>query len=299
MRFIPPAYRGRFAPSPTGSLHFGSLVAAVGSWVFARAAGGRWIVRVEDLDPPREVPGADAEILATLAAFGMASDEPVIRQSTRTRAYDDAFARLRATDAIYPCWCSRTDLAPFNGLHPAECVASRDRVREPAWRLRVPARSIGFDDAIQGRIEQDLRAGIGDFVVRRADGWYAYQLAVVVDDAAQRVTDIVRGADLVDSTPRQILLQELLDLPRVRYAHLPLALGTDGRKLSKQERALAVDPAKPLPALQAALAFLGQEIAAERTVEATLAAAVARFEPHRIPRAAHAPGAFAAMRKDV
>jgi len=295
----PPAYRGRFAPSPTGSLHFGSLVAAVGSWLFARAAGGRWIVRVEDLDPPREVAGADTEILATLAAFGMTSDEPVIRQSQRTSAYDDAFAQLRAADAIYACWCSRTDLAAFNGLHPAACIAPRDPAREPAWRLRVPARRIAFDDAVQGRIEQDLRAEIGDFVVRRADGWYAYQLAVVVDDAAQQITDIVRGADLVDSTPRQILLQELLDLPRVRYAHLPLALGADGRKLSKQEHALAVDPAAPLPALTAALAFLGQPIGREITVETTLAAAVARFDPARTPRAASAPGAFAAMRKDV
>jgi glutamyl-Q tRNA(Asp) synthetase len=295
----PPAYRGRFAPSPTGSLHFGSLVAAVGSWLFARAAGGAWIVRVEDLDPPREVLGADAEILATLAAFGMTSDEPVIHQSARTSAYEEAFARLRAADAIYPCWCSRSDLAPFDGMHPAACIASRDSARAPAWRLRVPACSIAFDDAIQGRIEQDLRAAIGDFVVRRADGWYAYQLAVVVDDAAQRITDIVRGADLVDSTPRQILLQALLDLPRVRYAHLPLALDADGRKLSKQERALAVDPATPLPALRAALAFLGQPAGGEPTLEKTLAGAVARFEPARIPRAGQAPGAFAAMRKDV
>jgi glutamyl-Q tRNA(Asp) synthetase len=295
----PPACRGRFAPSPTGSLHFGSLVAAVGSWLFARAAGGAWIVRVEDLDPPREVRGADREILATLAAFGLTSDEPVIHQSTRTSAYDDAFAQLRAADAIYACWCSRTDLARFGGLHPPECIAPRDPARHPAWRLRVPERSIAFDDAIQGRIEQDLRAGIGDFVVRRADGWYAYQLAVVVDDAAQRITDVVRGADLVDSTPRQILLQELLDLPRVRYAHLPLVLDADGRKLSKQERALAVDPATPLPALRAALAFLGQPADGGVALEPLLEAAIARFDPARIPRAAHAPSAFAAMRKDV
>ena len=299
MTATPTVYRGRFAPSPTGRLHFGSLVAAVGSWLFARAAGGRWIVRVEDLDPPREVPGADAEILATLAAFGMTSQEPVIRQSTRTAAYDDAFAKLRATDSIYPCWCSRADLAPLNGLHPPACIAARDRARDPAWRVRVPARSIAFDDAIQGRVEQDLRAEIGDFVVKRADGWYAYQLAVVVDDAAQCITDVVRGADLVDSTPRQILLQELLDVPRVRYAHLPLALGADGRKLSKQECALAIDPAAPLPALNAALAFLGQPLGEATTLEATLAAAIAHFDPARIPRAAHAPDAFAAMRKDV
>ena len=294
-----PTYRGSFAPSPTGSLHFGSLVAALGSWLFARAAGGRWIVRVEDLDPPREVAGADAEILATLAAFGMTSDAPPIYQSRRTSEYDAAFARLERASCVYPCWCSRSDLAPFHGAHPAACVAPTDRSRDPAWRLRVPARTIGFDDAIQGRIEQHLQRDVGDFVVRRADGWYAYQLAVVVDDADQDITDIVRGADLIDSTPRQILLQELLGLPRVRYAHLPLVLGEDGRKLGKQERALAVDAADPLPALRAALAFLGQDVVVESTVDATLAAALAHFDPRRIPANAAAPASFAALRKDV
>ena len=294
-----PIYRGRFAPSPTGSLHFGSLVAALGSWLFARAARGRWIVRVEDLDPPREVAGSDVEILATLSAFGMTSDEPVVYQSRRTPAYDAAFSRLEQASCVYPCWCSRNDLAAFDGMHPSSCVAPRDRTRVPAWRVRVPARTIAFDDAIQGRIEQDLKREVGDFVVRRADGWHAYQLAVVVDDADEGITDVVRGADLVDSTPRQILLQELLGLPRVRYAHLPLVLGTDGRKLSKQERALAVDAADPLPALRSALAFLGQDIAPERTVDAMLAAALRNFDPRRVPAGAHAPAPFAALRKDV
>jgi glutamyl-Q tRNA(Asp) synthetase len=294
-----PAYRGRFAPSPTGRLHFGSLVAAVGSWLFARAAGGRWLVRVEDLDPPREVAGADADILATLAAFGMTSDEAVIHQSHRASVYANALADLRERDAVYPCWCSRSDLELFKGIHPATCVAPRDASREPAWRARVPARTIAFDDAIQGRVAQDLSRDVGDFVVRRADGWFAYQLAVVVDDAEQAITHIVRGADLIDSTPRQILLQELLDLPRVRYAHLPLALDADGRKLSKQERAIAVEANDPLPALRAALAFLGQSATSERTVAATLAAAVAAFDPKRIPASPRAPAPFAALRKEL
>src|SRR5262249_30726779 len=163
---------------------------------------------------------ADADILATLAAFGMESDEPVLHQSRRTTAYLEALGRLEARDAVYPCWCSRSDLEPFDGIHPATCVAPRDASREPAWRVRAPARTIAFDDAIQGRLAQDLAREVGDFVVRRADGWFAYQLAVVVDDAAQGITEVVRGADLVDSTPRQIHLQELLDLPRVAYAHL-------------------------------------------------------------------------------
>ena len=294
-----PIHRGRFAPSPTGPLHFGSLVAALGSWLMARAAGGRWIIRVEDLDPPREIAGADIDILKTLAAFGLQSDEPPVYQSCRSAAYDRAFAQLRAQDRVYPCWCSRTDLAALDGIHPPACIAARDPAREPAWRVRVPARKIAFDDAIQGRIEQDLAQEVGDFVVRRADGWYAYQLAVVIDDAWQDVTDVVRGADLADSTPRQILLQELLDLPRVRYAHLPLVLDEAGRKLSKQQRAIAVDASEPLPALGAALRFLGQPTPDARDVASMLAAALDDFDPRRIPSAARAPAPFAALRKEL
>jgi len=293
------AYRGRFAPSPTGRLHFGSLTAALGSWLIARAAGGGWIVRIEDLDPPREVAGADVDILRTLAAFGLESDEPPIYQSRRSEAYAEALAALDAQGHVYPCWCSRADLATLGGIHPARCIASRDRARDPAWRVRVPARTIGFDDAIQGRFEQDLAREVGDFVVRRADGWFAYQLAVVVDDAAQDITDIARGADLIDSTPRQILLQELLGLPRVRYAHLPLALDRYGRKLSKSERAFPVDDADPLPALRAALAFLGQPVPSASTVPAMLADALLGFDASGIAPSAHAPPSFAAMRKEL
>jgi len=293
------SYRGRFAPSPTGRLHFGSLTAALGSWLCARAAGGRWIVRMEDLDPPREVPGADGDILHTLSAFGLESDETPVYQSRRVEAHAEAFAQLKAAGHTYPCWCSRSDLAPFKGIHPPRCVASPDAAREPAWRLRVPARDIGFEDAIQGRIRQDLRREVGDFVLLRADGWYAYQLAVVVDDAAQGITEIVRGADLVDSTPRQILLQELLGLSCPRYAHLPLALDRDGSKLSKQERSLAVDGTDPLPALRASLAFLGQAVPPQQTVVDLLSAALDRFDARRIPAQARAPAPFAAMRKEL
>jgi glutamyl-Q tRNA(Asp) synthetase len=292
-------YRGRFAPSPTGSLHFGSLVAALGSWLMARTARGSWIVRIEDIDPPRDVAGSDLEILATLAAFGVESDEPPAYQSRRTAMYAAAFARLQHAGSVYPCWCSRSDLATFDGRHPATCIAPRDASCAPAWRLRVPERVIAFDDAIQGRIEQDIAREIGDFVVLRADGWYAYQLAVVVDDAAQHITHVVRGADLVESTPRQILLQELLDLPRVHYAHLPLVLDSEGRKLSKQERAIAVDAGDPLPALRAALVFLGQHVPAATNVGATLASAIENFDARRIPTAARWPIPFAALRKEV
>jgi len=206
---------------------------------------------------------------------------------------------LQKAGCVYPCWCSRSDLAALDGRHPAACIAPRDASRDPAWRLRVPARPIAFDDAIHGRIEQDIAREIGDFVVLRADGWYAYQLAVVVDDAAQHITHVVRGADLIESTPRQILLQELLDLPRVRYAHLPLVLDGEGRKLSKQERAIAVDAADPLPALRAALVFLGQHVPTAASVGATLAAAIESFDASRIPTAARWPVPFAALRKEV
>lgn len=271
-------YRGRFAPSPTGSLHFGSLVAAVASWLRARAQNGVWIVRMEDLDPPREVPGAAADILETLAAFGMESDEPVMFQSGRESAYSMAFERLKALDCSFPCWCSRADLESAGGIHGGACAAPSDPTRVPAWRLRVPDAMIAFDDALFGRQAQNLRETVGDFVIRRGEGWYAYQLAVVVDDAEQGITEIVRGADLLDSTPRQIHLQHLLGLPTPAYLHLPLVLDVDGRKLSKQDRACPVDRTDPLPALRAALTFLGQRISPASTPAALLSAAARDFD---------------------
>jgi glutamyl-Q tRNA(Asp) synthetase len=279
-------YRGRFAPSPTGPLHFGSLLAAFGSWLFARRAGGEWWVRIEDIDPPREVPGAAERQLRTLAAFGLVSDGPVLHQSTRDEAYREALRRLLATGAAFACHCSRSDLASVGGVHH-RCIDGADRGREPAIRLRVaPGSVVAFDDALQGRVRQDVAAEVGDFVLRRADGCWAYQLAVVVDDAAQGITDVVRGADLLDSTPRQILLQRALGLDTPRYAHLPLVLDADGRKLSKSLAARPVDAADPLPALRAAWRALGQPGAAldrEATVAAALAAAQDAFMPECIP----------------
>lgn len=291
-------YRGRFAPSPTGSLHFGSLVAAVASWLFARARGGRWIVRIEDIDREREIPGAATDILRTLHAFALDSDESVVYQSERESLHRAVLDRLTDRDLAYPCWCSRGDLEALGGIHPPACI-SRATDRRPAWRARVGDARIAFDDAVQGPMRQDLARDVGDFVIWRADGACAYQLAVVVDDAAQDITDVVRGADLLDSTPRQIFLQRLLGYRQPSYAHVPLALDADGRKLSKHDSALAVDAANPLPALHAALAFLGQPTTEAATPEALLKDAADRFDPTVIQRMDRTPVFFAATRKDV
>jgi glutamyl-Q tRNA(Asp) synthetase len=274
-------YRGRFAPSPTGPLHPGSLVAALGSWLRARQRGGVWIVRIEDLDPPREVPGAVSDILQTLSAFGLDSDEPVIHQSTRTDFYSAAFERM--TPDVYRCWCSRADLEPFGGIHPATCIAPPDPLRAPAWRVRVPDEVIGFVDQAMGPQAQNLREEVGDFVVLRTEGWFAYQLAVVVDDAAQQITEIVRGADLLDSTPRQIYLQRLLGYATPDYVHLPIVLGDDGRKLSKQDRAHPVSRDNSVPALRSALEFLGVRTAGVAGgIDDLLRSGIDQFDPTRL-----------------
>jgi glutamyl-Q tRNA(Asp) synthetase len=278
-------YRGRFAPSPTGPLHFGSLVAAVGSWLCARHAGGQWLVRMEDIDPPREVAGAAAGMLAALPAFGLIADAPPLFQSQRIAAYDVAFEQLRAAGQLFPCWCSRSELAAGGGLHrDGHCVAAADADRPPAWRLRVPDIEVAFDDALQGPKQENLRESVGDFVIRRAEGFYSYQLACVVDDAFQGITEVVRGSDLLDSTARQIWLQRCLGLPTPAYRHLPLVMGTDGRKLSKSEQAHPVDPADPLPTLRQALAFLHLPVRAEATdARDLLAHALAHFGPALLP----------------
>jgi glutamyl-Q tRNA(Asp) synthetase len=260
MPFDPTIYRGRFAPSPTGALHFGSLVAAVGSWLVARAAGGEWLIRVEDIDPPREVPGSATAILSTLDAFDLVPDGPVVYQSGRGDLYEAAFERLRADGHLFPCWCSRAELAVHGGMHrDARCIATPDPDRPPAWRLRSPDETIRWYDGLQGPQAENLRDVAGDFVIRRVEGLWAYQLACVVDDGAQGMTHVVRGADLLESTARQIYLQRLLELPTPGYLHLPLVLDTDGRKLSKSAASLPVDPADPLPALRLALERLGLE----------------------------------------
>ena len=284
-------YHGRFAPSPTGLLHFGSLVAAVGSWLCARHAGGQWLLRVEDIDPPREVAGSAQAILAALPAFGLVADAPALFQSQRQAAYDAAFERLRAADQVFPCWCSRAQLAASEGIHrDGRCLAAPDPARAPAWRLRVPDITVTFDDALQGPQRQNLREAAGDFVIRRVEGYYAYQLACVVDDAYQGISEVVRGTDLLDSTPRQIWLQRCLGLPTPAYRHLPLALDAQGRKLSKSERAHPLDPAAPLPALRRALAFLDVQTSARAPdVTSLLAAALTQFDPARLPRQAARP----------
>ena len=281
-----PAYRGRFAPSPTGALHFGSLLAAFGSWLAARHAGGAWLVRVEDLDPPREVAGAAELQLQALAGFGLQADGPVWRQSARGDAYQAALDHLLAQGLAFECHCSRSDLAAEGGVH-RECVPGARRP-DPAIRLRVSdGCEIAFEDAAHGRIVQRLDRDVGDFVLRRADGPWAYQLAVVVDDAAQGISDVVRGADLLDSTPRQILLQRALGLPTPRYLHQPLVVDGEGRKLSKSLAALPIDPTDPVPALRAAWTLLGQSRGALAVIadrDALLAAAARTFDPAHIPR---------------
>jgi glutamyl-Q tRNA(Asp) synthetase len=277
-------YRGRFAPSPTGLLHAGSLVAAVGSWLCARHSGGQWLVRMEDIDPPREVPGSAAAILAALPMLGLIPDGAVVSQSSRIAAYDAAFEQLRRADLVFPCWCSRNDLATASGLHrDGHCTAQVDKSRSPAWRIRVPDDVIAFVDGLQGPQQQRLREAVGDFVIRRVEGFYSYQLACVVDDAWQGVTEVVRGSDLLDSTPRQIWLQHCLGLPTPRYLHLPLVLDMHGRKLSKSERAQEVDFANPLPSLRRALAFLGVEPNQTATNASDLLhAALSHFDPHKL-----------------
>jgi glutamyl-Q tRNA(Asp) synthetase len=281
-------YRGRFAPSPTGPLHLGSLVAALGSWLMARRAGGQWLVRVEDLDPPREKPGAAQRQLQVLADFGLLPDGPVLFQSERSEHYAAALATLAANGDAFECLCTRSDLASSNGVHRA-CVP-RPHGRHPAWRLRVPAGPVEFRDRIRGVQRQDLHEEVGDVVLRRADGYWAYQLAVVVDDALQGMTEVVRGADLLDSTPRQILLQRRLGFPQPAYAHLPLLLDVDGGKLSKSLRSAPVDGGDRLPALRLAWEALGQERGVMAVTEAParlLARALSAFEPDRIPPRDH------------
>ncbi len=279
-------YRGRFAPSPTGPLHPGSLLAALGSWLLARHAGGHWLVRIEDVDPPRTVPGAVDQQLAVLSGLGLTSDGPIVHQSGRDSVYQKALDRLLDEGTAFACHCSRSDLADQRGIHH-QCVARSPRP-QPAIRLRVPPGStVHFQDGLRGAIQQNVHAEVGDFVLRRADGYWAYQLAVVVDDGDQGITDVVRGADLLDSTPRQILLQRALGLPTPAYLHLPLLLDTDGRKLSKSDAARPLDPTRPLPALRQAWAALGQDPACLRTdgnVADLLARARAGFDPARLPR---------------
>jgi len=258
-------YRGRFAPSPTGPLHFGSLVAAVASYLEARQQRGEWLLRMEDLDTQRNMPGAADSILRSLEAFGFEWDGPVIYQSDRDDLYAGALSKLQQNGLLYPCGCTRKEIADSaihgieGAIYPGTCRNGLPPGKNArAWRIRTEDRTIGFDDAIQSHIAQNLARDIGDFVLKRADGFYAYQLAVVVDDADQGITHVVRGADLLDSTPRQIYLQQVLGLPAMHYAHIPVVLNAQGEKLSKQTQAAAVDDRQPATQLWQALDFLQQ-----------------------------------------
>lgn len=265
-----PTYRGRFAPSPTGPLHFGSLVAAVGSYLEAKSNRGKWLVRIENLDPSRQIPGASREILRTLELLGMEWDDEVVYQKQRHKIYQAALAVLKRQLLIYPCSCSRREIADstITGIdgpvYPGTC-----RGRPPcegctgAWRVRTDNNLIEFKDTLQGLVRQRLESDIGDFVLRRADGAFAYQLAVVVDDAEQGITHVVRGKDLLNSTPRQIYLQRLLSYPTPSYLHLPVAVNVQGEKLSKQTRAKPLNASDPVPYLMTAIRFLGQVPPAE------------------------------------
>jgi len=286
------SYRGRFAPSPSGPLHFGSLVAALASWLDARAAGGEWFVRMEDVDAPRSVTGADDAILRALEAFGLHWDGPVVRQSQRTALYAAALERLRERGLVYRCKCSRKEIADSamasvegieSVVYPGTCRSRALGIDvDGADRVLASAEPITFTDRIQGPVSQRLAQDIGDFVLKRRDGLFAYQLAVVVDDADQGITDVVRGADLLLSTPRQVFLQRLLGYPALRYAHIPVATHA-GQKLSKQNRAPALDARAATQLLSEGLAFLGQPVPLADRPADLLAAAVQRWDPARIP----------------
>lgn len=286
-------YRGRFAPSPTGPLHFGSLVAAVGSFLMARSQGGKWSIRIEDLDSPRVVQGAADDILRTLERLGFTWDGPIIYQSQRLEHYQAALTALLASGLAYPCTCSRREVAqsgvigPTGLIYPGTC---RNAIRRPgrpeAIRIKTDNRTLVFHDGVQRNYTQCLGA-VGDFVIRRADGLFAYQLAVVVDDSAQHITHVVRGSDLLDSTPRQIYLQRLLGLTTPHYNHLPVVVDRQGNKLSKQTRAPPLERRHPGPALVAALRFLEQDPPAELARENPPSIwnwALANWRSEHIPR---------------
>jgi len=283
-------YVGRFAPSPTGPLHFGSLVAALASWLDARHNHGRWLVRIEDVDSTRcRAEWADT-ILRQLEALHLHWDGEVLIQSRRTARYEEALSNLKARGQLYACTCSRREIADsatagIDGpIYPGTCRLKLVQPADAAIRVHVPAGELAFQDGIQGQVSQELARDIGDFVLKRRDGLIAYQLAVVVDDADQGVTNVVRGADLLDSTPRQIHLQRLLGFPACEYSHVPVAVNSAGQKLSKQTLAAAINPAEGAALLNQALGFLGQPIQPTSNPSDLLARAAIDWQSARIPR---------------
>jgi len=283
------SYRGRFAPSPTGPLHLGSLIAALASWLHARSAGGQWLLRMEDIDPPREQPGAAAAIIHSLQQHRLDWDGDILWQSQRSHAYDAALAALDIGGHLFACSCSRRELGP-EGACRRDCRHRQTPNDIPsALRVAVPADfESHWQDPWQGPQHWLLGQQLTDFVVRRKDGLYAYQLAVVVDDACQGISDVVRGADLLDSTPRQHLLQTLLGYPQPRYAHIPVLADSKGQKLSKQNLAPALDDTAAPGNLRLALHYLGQPSppAGLHSATALLGFALEHWSPSRLPRAA-------------
>lgn len=286
------ALTGRFAPSPTGPLHFGSLLTAIASYCDARARQGRWLLRIEDTDIPRIQPGAESEILRALQAFGFEWDGEMARQRDRLALYETALQQLKTRQLVYACACSRKQLEGYSH-YPNLCRHKQLDFAGQAVRLKVEDRSICFDDALQGTCCENLIHSTGDFVLKRRDGIISYQLAVVIDDAAQGITHVVRGADLLDNTVRQIWLGQCLGLPALQYCHLPLAMNDKGQKLSKQNLAVALDSTQAPQLIQAALQALHQPAVIPDSPPRMLAQAVAQWDLQRIPKQMQIEGVFA------
>ena len=295
---LPSKYRGRFAPSPTGPLHFGSLIAAVGSYLQAKSRQGDWLVRMEDLDPPREVPGSADDILHSLEQHGLHWDEPVLYQSQRHDAYHDAIHTLTQQNLTFNCSCSRKDISKLQStqgttVYPGTCRnGSENQSVQYAIRVKTESLEIGFDDNVQGYFSHNVGTVVGDFVLQRADGWFAYQLAVVIDDVEQGITEIVRGSDLLDNTPRQIFLQRVLGFEQPEYAHLPIATNTSGEKLSKQTFAQPVSNSFLSANLIKALEFLGQNPPTELVrsdLDSIWQWALEHWQLHKVPKVLKIP----------
>lgn len=282
---------GRFAPSPTGPLHFGSLITALASYCDIKSRGGDWLVRIEDTDTPRIQAGAQQHILQTLEAFGLYADQPIVRQQDRLLCYEQALLQLAKQRLTYACACSRKQL---NGQqrYPATCRHAALDPMGQAIRLKVEDLEIEFDDLIQGKQRENLQYSTGDFVLKRRDGIISYQLAVVVDDAAQGVTDVMRGADLLDNTARQIWLGRCLNLPVIRYAHLPLAMNANGQKLSKQNLAQPIDDRSASQLIRQALLALGQPDPHTGTPTQLLQRAIQYWALDKVPRQATLDGIY-------
>jgi len=282
---IQPPYRGRFAPSPSGQLHFGSLVAAVGSFLRARARGGQWLVRIEDIDPPREVPGSSDDILRTLVAYGLEWDGEVLYQSQHLDAYQARLDSLIDADLAYYCQCTRKQIQTMGRAYDGRCGALEMPLASGAIRVRNTIGIDRFQDTLMGEIHVDSAFANEDFIIKRRDGLYAYQLAVVMDDAFQQITEVVRGCDLLETSSRQESLFALFGLTPPTWLHLPLVCTTAGMKLSKQNHAPAIDIAQPQASLNAALQFLGQaQVEPRQQMQLMLEQAISQFNIDLIPK---------------